>query len=142
MTVREIRLGEVCHFPNFLKYGFACLKMNAYPHASACVHTRARTHTHTHTHKTNPKTYFGSLFSRETGHFCAVHWRRLPACTLISAVIAIISFAVDVMETDYRSLSLLALLVLINNKTRLHDNEYIKSFETAQGSPEIFKFLS
>ena len=50
VTVREIRLGEVCHFPNFLKYGFACLKMNAYPHASACVHACAHTHTHTHTH--------------------------------------------------------------------------------------------
>ena len=116
--------------------------MHTHMRVRACTRARARTHTHTHTHKTNPKTYFGSLFSRETGHFCAVHWRRLPACTLISAVIAIISFAVDVMETDYRSLSLLALLVLINNKTRLHDNEYIKSFETAQGSPEIFKFLS
>ena len=111
-------------------------------HTHMRVRACTRAHTHIHTQKTNPKTYFGSLFSRETGHFCGARWRRLPACTLISAVIAIISFAVDVMKTDYRSLSLLALHVLINNKTRLHDNEYIKSFETAQGSPEIFKFLS
>ena len=90
VIVRVVGLGEASHFPNFLKYGFASLKMNG----------RTHTHTHTHTlHTTNPKTHFSSLFSSVAGPLCALCLRGLPAYTLISAVIAIISFPVAVMKS-------------------------------------------
>lgn len=86
VIVRVVGLGEASHFPNFLKYGFASLKMNG------------RAHTHT-PHTTNPKTHFSSLFSSVAGPLCALCLRGLPAYILISTLIAIIPFPVDVMKS-------------------------------------------
>lgn len=86
VMVRVIGLFIIFHFPNFLKYGFTNLKMNA-------THTQI-------THTPNPKTHSISLFSNVAKFLCAMCWRVSPVCTLISSVITIISFPVNVMKPD------------------------------------------